>query len=112
MISHSEFLPDCHDSLHEYGFDKAAVIRLLASVGIVTDDSHAQLAAEDIEPVKAPPKTWDRGMYFRQWFSAFEAACIIEGEQPEDFEHYSDYNIPSSIQSMLMASRGHPSMAG
>lgn len=103
MKSRSDFLPDCHDYLHEYGFEKAAILELLATAGITFSDGHSQGVLESTIEAPSQTKTWEKGMYHRQWFSTFEAACIIEGEHPDTFEDYSNYNIPSNIESMRMA---------
>lgn len=103
MTSHSDFLPDCHDCLHEYGFEKATVVKLLAAVGIVVDGGSVQPAVESPEAAKPHTKTWDRGMYLRQRFTIDEAACIICDKHPDEREYWWGEPWPSDVSSMRRA---------
>lgn len=89
----SEFMRLCDSRFENHGFDRAAFIALLGA----SDD------AAPPQPPAPPAAKWERGLYLRQWFAVFEAACIIEGKHPDVFDGYSDYNIPSSIESMRQA---------
>ncbi len=93
MKSLSEFMPRCDPSFNELGFDRANFMTLLGR------GNDAALTAT------TTTTKWVRGLYHRQWFSMLEAACIIEGEEPDAFDDCREYNLPSNIKHMQQAIR-------
>lgn len=87
----SEFMRLCDSRFENHGFDRAAFIALLG-------------ASEDTALTPAhPASNWDLGLYYRQWFSFGEAACIIEGIDPSAWDQWPWNEVPPHVSNMLKA---------
>ncbi len=89
MTFRSEFLRGCDPAFENYGFDRAAFMALL-------NDSNTG----------APMPTatqWERGLCLRQQFRLSEAACIIEGFHPSQWDAWAWNEEPTNVISMLQA---------
>lgn len=89
MTSRSEFLRGCDPAFENYGFDRAAFMALLNN-------------GNTGSPTLTAPQ-WERGLYFRQWFHLWEAACIIEGIHPREWEAWRWDDVPADVMEMLKA---------
>ncbi|QEL55134.1 hypothetical protein [Chromobacterium paludis] len=94
MISRSDFMPNCHPIFHEAGFNREAVLSLLASSGIYP--AGASSTPEN-------DKNWGEGLRLRKWFSLHEAACIICNRHPDEMEGWWGEPWPSNVANMLAA---------
>ncbi len=89
MTSRSEFLRGCDPAFENYGFDRAAFMALL-------NDSNTG------SPMPTATQ-WERGLYLRQQFRLSEAACIIEGFHPSQWDAWALNEEPTKVISMLQA---------
>lgn len=89
MTSRSEFLRGCDPAFENYGFNRAAFMALL-------NDSNSG------SPMPTATQ-WERGLYLRQQFRLSEAACIIEGFHPSQWDAWALNEEPTKVISMLQA---------
>ncbi|MCG9095186.1 hypothetical protein [Laribacter hongkongensis] len=103
MKSYSDFLPLCHDALHEYGFDRDVVSKLLNEEGISAFSITAQPTPANACEEATHHEQWDIGMRLRKQFTINEAACIICNTHPDEMEQYWREPWPRNISSMRQA---------
>ncbi len=89
MTYPSNSLDDCHESLHDFGFDRAAVLDLMKNAGIEipveSNRNHTESTGAEIS------SKWGAALPLVEWLTVNDAACIFAGFHPRELE-YCNYN--------------------